>query len=64
MAQLLDNTVLLYSLVMLVGLLVGSFLNVVIHRLPLMLKLEWERECAEFQGSPPPETAPFNLCRA
>lgn len=63
MAQLLDNTVLLYSLVMLVGLLVGSFLNVVIHRLPLMLKLEWERECAEFQGSPPPETTPFNLCR-
>lgn len=30
------------------ALLVGSFLNVVIHRLPIMLKLEWENECLAF----------------
>ena len=34
----------LYTTVTLVGLLFGSFLNVVIHRLPLMLEQEWDRE--------------------
>ena len=29
------------------GLLVGSFLNVVIYRLPLMLQQDWRRQCAE-----------------
>jgi leader peptidase (prepilin peptidase)/N-methyltransferase len=29
------------------GLLVGSFLNVVIHRLPLMMQAQWEAEAAE-----------------
>src|SRR5262245_37099767 len=29
------------------GLLVGSFLNVVIYRLPVMLEREWRAECAE-----------------
>lgn len=29
------------------GLLVGSFLNVVIHRLPLMMERQWMQECAE-----------------
>ena len=32
------------------GLLVGSFLNVVIHRLPLMMEAEWRQQCAEFAG--------------
>ena len=42
----------------LLGLLVGSFLNVVIHRLPLMLEQRWRRECAEFsdQQLAPEET--------
>jgi leader peptidase (prepilin peptidase) / N-methyltransferase len=34
----------------LVGLLVGSFLNVVIHRLPLMLERRWRADCAELAG--------------
>lgn len=33
------------SLIGLFGLLIGSFLNVVIYRLPLMLQYEWEEEC-------------------
>ncbi|MDO9277300.1 MAG: A24 family peptidase [Polaromonas sp.] len=33
-----------------VGLIVGSFLNVVIHRLPLMMEQQWSKECAEFSG--------------
>ena len=32
------------------GLLVGSFLNVVIHRLPLMMEREWRAQCAELHG--------------
>ncbi|WP_298931237.1 A24 family peptidase [uncultured Ramlibacter sp.] len=32
------------------GLLLGSFFNVVIHRLPLMLERQWAAECAELQG--------------
>lgn len=31
-----------------IGLLVGSFLNVVIHRLPIMLERGWRRDCQEF----------------
>ena len=49
------------------GLLVGSFLNVVIHRLPKMMELRWMAECAELQGNTAAtdevvkETPPFNL---
>ncbi len=34
------------------GLLVGSFLNVVIHRLPIMLERDWREQCAEFDARP------------
>ena len=43
------------------GLLIGSFLNVVIHRLPLMLDAQWKAECAEMNGQELPETEAFNL---
>src|SRR5579872_1321948 len=32
------------------GLIVGSFLNVVIHRLPRMIQNEWSDECREYLG--------------
>ncbi len=35
----------------LIGLLVGSFLNVVIHRLPKMMEQQWDAECAEHQAA-------------
>jgi leader peptidase (prepilin peptidase)/N-methyltransferase len=44
-----------------VGLCVGSFLNVVIHRLPKMLDRGWRAQCAELSGEPPPELPPYNL---
>ncbi len=48
----------------LVGLVVGSFLNVVIHRLPRMLEQRWHRECAEAAGTPAPTAGPpYNLAR-
>ena len=43
------------------GLLVGSFLNVVIHRFPKMLERQWAAECAAFSGQPAKEEEPFNL---
>jgi leader peptidase (prepilin peptidase)/N-methyltransferase len=45
----------------LLGLLVGSFLNVVIHRLPKMLEREWQAHCAEMRGEHLAEHKPFNL---
>jgi leader peptidase (prepilin peptidase)/N-methyltransferase len=44
-----------------IGLLIGSFLNVVIHRVPLMLERAWRRECLELDGKEPPEEPAFNL---
>ncbi|WJW74935.1 A24 family peptidase [Thiohalobacter sp. IOR34] len=35
----------------LLGLLVGSFLNVVAHRLPLMMEREWKAQCRELLGT-------------
>lgn len=53
------------ALLGLLGLLVGSFLNVVIHRLPKMMELRWAAECADLDGDEktpaPPAAAPFNL---
>jgi leader peptidase (prepilin peptidase) / N-methyltransferase len=45
------------------GLLVGSFLNVVIYRLPKMLERQWAEECAQLQGQPSPAAEVFNLTR-
>ena len=36
------------------GLCIGSFLNVVIHRLPLMLERQWKRDSADLLGLPDP----------
>jgi len=47
---------------LLFGLVVGSFLNVVIHRLPLMLEQEWRAQCSALLAQPAPATpTPFNL---
>ena len=43
------------------GLLVGSFLNVVIYRLPKMMERQWAAECAEFTGQSAPEQERFNI---
>ena len=55
---LVDQAVALLGLL---GLLVGSFLNVVIFRLPKMMERQWEVECAQGVGAVPPPAEPFNL---
>jgi leader peptidase (prepilin peptidase)/N-methyltransferase len=44
--------------VLLLGLLVGSFLNVVIYRVPVMLEREWQQQCAELAGTANAAAAP------
>ncbi|HXI35857.1 MAG TPA: prepilin peptidase, partial [Burkholderiales bacterium] len=44
-----------------IGLCIGSFLNVVIHRLPKMLEREWREECAALAGQEPPKAERYNL---
>ena len=43
------------------GLCIGSFLNVVIHRLPKMLERAWRAECAELAGQAPAPQDAYNL---
>jgi leader peptidase (prepilin peptidase)/N-methyltransferase len=49
------------GLVSIIGLMVGSFLNVVIYRLPIMLQRSWRRDCFEYLEMPAEETELFNL---
>jgi leader peptidase (prepilin peptidase)/N-methyltransferase len=39
-----------------IGLVVGSFLNVVIYRLPIMMERDWKRQCAELESGIPETT--------
>jgi len=43
------------------GLIVGSFLNVVIFRLPKMMEREWKRGCSELHGETPGVEPTYNL---
>lgn len=45
----------------LLGLCVGSMLNVVAHRLPIMMQRDWDSDLAEAQGLEPPELPRYNL---
>jgi leader peptidase (prepilin peptidase) / N-methyltransferase len=49
------------ALVGLLGLLIGSFLNVVVHRMPKMLEAQWAAECAELTDQTPAVQEKFNL---
>ncbi|EPC4027501.1 prepilin peptidase [Aeromonas salmonicida] len=44
-----------FSLVFLFSLMIGSFLNVVIHRLPIMLEREWQAEYRSYFSSDTPQ---------
>ena len=51
----------LLALALALGLAVGSFLNVVIHRLPLMMERDWFTQCAELRGEAPARHEPISL---
>lgn len=58
-----QNTVMLYPYIGLLGLIIGSFLNVVIHRLPIMMEKDWRAQCLEFLGrqEETPDEKPLTL---
>ncbi len=60
---LATNPPVLLTFAGLLGLAVGSFLNVVIHRLPKMMERDWRRQCTEILdgGAPPEPQQAYNL---
>jgi len=61
MLSLLSDPLAFTILAGLLGLFVGSFLNVVIHRLPRMMERDWHAQAAELRGEEPPASERFNL---
>lgn len=57
------DPIFLGAVALLFGLVVGSFLNVVVHRLPVMMEREWAVQCAELRGERAPEFEPLSLAR-
>jgi leader peptidase (prepilin peptidase)/N-methyltransferase len=62
------NPLVLPLMALVLGLMIGSFLNVVIYRLPLMMDREWRVQCHEFLDMAPPPPAKdafavFNLAK-
>ena len=57
------STAFLLFVLTVLGLMVGSFLNVVIHRLPIMMEREWQQEYQHFlhPDQPPEELPVYNL---
>ena len=49
------------TLSLILGLCIGSFLNVVAHRLPIMMERAWDADLAEAQGREPDELPRLNL---
>ena len=57
----MNDSVLALGLAALLGLMIGSFLNVVIHRLPLMLQAQWDAPLGDTPAHAPLSAPPFNL---
>ncbi|MFZ3154802.1 prepilin peptidase [Pseudomonas sp.] len=59
---LINSPLLFSSSVFLIGLLIGSFLNVVVYRLPIMMQRDWREQAREILELPgEAQTATFNL---
>ena len=60
--QLLQSSPTLFAAtVALLSLTIGSFLNVVIHRMPKMMERQWRAEVAEANGQTVPDEPSYNL---
>lgn len=63
-----NNSLYFYGLVFILSLMIGSFLNVVIYRLPKILEQGWYQECREFladeiKDTPVKEISPLTLSK-
>ena len=58
-----QNQTLFIGISVLFGLMIGSFLNVVIYRLPKMMERAWQHQCLELEGQEIPDDTPFNLMK-
>lgn len=58
------SPLLLISIVFILSLFMGSFLNVVIYRLPIMLERKWTKECNEYLQITPTPVNPINKATA
>lgn len=56
-----QNSTIFITFSIIFGLMVGSFLNVVIHRLPKIMEHEWHNNCLELQGKEILETSKYTL---
>jgi leader peptidase (prepilin peptidase)/N-methyltransferase len=56
-----QHPIALMVVMVLLGLIAGSFLNVVIHRLPRMMESDWRLQCAELAGATPPPASRYDL---
>jgi leader peptidase (prepilin peptidase)/N-methyltransferase len=54
----IDSPMLFVAVVFAFCLIIGSFLNVVIHRLPIMMEREWREQCDEMLKTPPESELP------
>lgn len=61
--MILDSIPIVVFAAGLLGLCIGSFLNVVIHRLPKMMEREWQVQCAELRGETLPDEEPLTLAK-
>lgn len=59
---IVDHPPFFLALAALLGLLVGSFLNVLAYRLPIMLERQWQREAQALLGLAQDEHTRFDLC--
>ncbi|HPX87932.1 MAG TPA: A24 family peptidase [Methylophilaceae bacterium] len=60
---LAQNSTLFITISVILGLLVGSFLNVVIYRMPKIMEREWHNNCLELQGLEIPEQPKFSISK-
>ncbi|HSM39824.1 MAG TPA: A24 family peptidase [Afifellaceae bacterium] len=59
MLELFNESPLLFiAVVFAFALVIGSFLNVVIYRLPIMMEREWREHCEELARTPPEQALP------
>ena len=59
--SLQNNPALFIAVVALMSLMIGSFLNAVIHRMPKIIERQWRAEVAEASGQPLPDETAYNL---